>query len=227
MRTMDEDPVAMQIDYYRRRAAEYDATAYGDLAAAEPLIARIVAAFHPSGSALEIACGTGLWTTAIAPLVDSLVAIDAAPETIAIARDRLQRNQAQANVRFEVADVFAWTSPDRFDLIFFSAWLSHVPTDRFDAFWNSLAERLAPGGRACFVDEHVDARNKESYLSAGGELVQRQLRDGSTFHIVKNFIDPAQLDRRLAAIGWRCRTWREGDWVCGEARPVTTTPPTN
>src|SRR5215470_18111653 len=83
-----DEVLADQVDYYRRRAGEYDATAYGDVAAARARIARLVAEMRPAGSVLEIACGTGLWTEALARWADTVTAIDAAPEAVAIARDR-------------------------------------------------------------------------------------------------------------------------------------------
>ena len=73
---------------------------------------------------LEIACGTGLCTEALAGHAESLTAIDAAPETLAIARRRVP----SAKVRFEVADVFAGSTTERFDVVFFAGWLSHAPT---------------------------------------------------------------------------------------------------
>jgi demethylmenaquinone methyltransferase/2-methoxy-6-polyprenyl-1,4-benzoquinol methylase len=147
-----------------------------------------------------------------------VTAIDMAPEAVAIARDRVR----SSNVRFEVADVFSWTTAKRFDVIFFSAWLSHVPTSRFEQFWTIVRQLLADGGRVLFVDEHVDESAKETYL--GGEVVERQLQDGTRYRIVKNFIDPKPLERRLRAIGWDCRVRRDDSdwvWVCGEARPIT------
>src|SRR2546429_1976632 len=98
-------------------------TAYGDVAAARARIARLVAEMRPAGSVLEIACGTGLWTEALAGWADTVTAIDAAPEAVAIARDRVR----PARVSFEGADVFSWNPGTPFDVIFFSAWLSHVP----------------------------------------------------------------------------------------------------
>lgn len=214
---MNDDLLTGQAAYYRRRAGEYDLTAYGDLAAARARIARLVAQMQPTGTVLEIACGTGLWTEALAGWAGTITATDAAPEAIAIARERV----TSANVRFEVADVFSWTTTDRFDVIFFSAWLSHVPMSRFDEFWASLRGRLAPGGRVLFIDEHRDVRDKETYLSGSDEIIERRLQDGSTFRIVKNFIDPPQLERRLRDIGWYCRIRRDGDdWIAGEARPA-------
>ena len=219
MWVMDEVLVS-QAEYYRRRAGEYDVTSYGDVVAAGARIARIVAEMDPSGTVLEIACGTGLWTEALAGLAETVTALDVAPEAVAIARDRVR----SGNVRFEVADIFSWTTAARFDVIFFSAWLSHVPVSRFEQFWQLLRGMLAEGGRVLFVDEPAENRGKETYLPGGEEIVERQLRDGSRYHIVKNFVDPERLERRLHGLGWECRIRRDhGDWVwvCGEARPVT------
>lgn len=209
--------LAGQTEYYRRRAGEYDLTAYGDVTTARARISRLVAQLRPTGTVLEIACGTGLWTEALARWTDSLVAIDAAPEAIAIARDRVPSTR----VRFEVTDAFSWTTTARFDVVFFSAWLSHVPASRFEQFWRSLRGLLAADGRVLFVDEHIDVRPKENYSSSDREIVERQLRDGSMFRIVKNFIDPPRLEHRLSELGWQCRIGRDGaDWVVGVARPL-------
>src|SRR6202043_3445848 len=102
-----------------------------------------------------------------------------------------------ASVSFEVADVFSWDPGTRFDVIFFSAWLSHVPESRFGQFWRLLADLLADQGRGLFIDEHVDERGKEAYVAGRDEVVERQLRDGSTFRVIKNFVDPEELDLRL------------------------------
>ncbi|HKT00456.1 MAG TPA: class I SAM-dependent methyltransferase [Rugosimonospora sp.] len=218
---MTDEVLADQVGYYRHRASEYDATAYGDVAAARDRIARLVAQMRPDGRVLEIACGTGLWTEALVNTADSVVAIDAAPEAVAIARDRVP----SGNVTFEVADVFSWTTGERFDVIFFSAWLSHVPASRFGQFWRMLRPLLADGGRVLFIDEHVDVREKEAYVPGADEIVERHLRDGRTFRVVKNFIDPHALQDRLRTMGWDCRIHRDGgDWIRGEARiprPVT------
>jgi hypothetical protein len=72
-----------------------------------------------------------------------------------------------------------------------------------------------------FIDEHVDEQCKEVYAADATEIVVRRLRDGSEFRIVKNFVDPEQLNARLGQLGWRCRADRDGrDWVIGEAQPV-------
>lgn len=213
---MIDEVLADQVAYYRRRAGEYDVTAYGDdIAAARALIARLVAEMRPIGSVLEIACGTGLWTEALAGWADTVTVVDAAPEMVAIARDRVP----SANVSFEVADVFSWDPGTRFDVIFFSAWLSHVPANRFGQFWQLLRGLLAGGGRVLFIDEHVDERAKETYVAGQEEIVERRLADGRTFRVVKNFVEPAELESRLRRLGWDCVMRRVSSrWIYGEAR---------
>ncbi len=213
-----DEVLAEQVTYYRRRASEYDVTAYGaDVAAARALIARLVAEMLPVGNVLEIACGTGLWTEAFAEWADTLTAIDAAPEMVTIARDRVQ----PANVSFEVADVFAWDPAVRFDVIFFSAWLSHVPASRFGQFWQLLRGLLVENGRVLFIDEHIDERGKEAYTAGCDEIVERQLADGSTFRVIKRFVEPEELELRLRGLGWDCVIRRVSSrWVYGEARPA-------
>jgi demethylmenaquinone methyltransferase/2-methoxy-6-polyprenyl-1,4-benzoquinol methylase len=212
---MSDEVLAEQVDYYRRRAGEYDVTAYGDVAAARTRIGRLVESMQPTGRVLEIACGTGLWTEALAGPADTLTAVDAAPEAVEIARHRVR----SANVTFEVADVFSWQPNTKFDVVFFSAWLSHVPTSRFEQFWDSLRRLLADDGRVLFIDEHVDEHEKEAYVAGRPEIVERRLGDGSTFRVVKNFVDPDLMELQLRRLGWECAIRREGrDWVRGEAR---------
>ncbi|MDT5036968.1 MAG: hypothetical protein QOE03_2153 [Micromonosporaceae bacterium] len=141
--TVVDEVLAQQVRYYRKRAAEYDVTAYGDVAAARVRIDRVVTRLRPTGQVLEIACGTGIWTQALARRAATVTALDAAPEMLAIARNGVDSR----NVTFQVADVFSWTTSERFDVIFFSAWFSHVPTSRFEPLWGRLGGLLADRGR--------------------------------------------------------------------------------
>jgi demethylmenaquinone methyltransferase/2-methoxy-6-polyprenyl-1,4-benzoquinol methylase len=171
---------------------------------------------------LEIACGTGLWTEALARVADSVLALDSAPEAVAIARTAAE----SAKVTFVVADVFSWATDDRFDVIFFSFWLSHVPARRFEEFWRLLRRVLAEGGRVLFIDEHIDEGDKEAWVPDADEIVERRLADGATFRIVKNFVDPPALQARLRDIGWDCQVDRAGSgWIVGEARDRRSTAP--
>jgi hypothetical protein len=62
-----DDLLAEQVAYYRRRASEYDMTAYGDVDAARARITRVVAALRPAGNVLEKSSSGG---SATAPSTD-------------------------------------------------------------------------------------------------------------------------------------------------------------
>ena len=103
------------------------------------------------------------------------------------------------------ADLFEWVPEERYDACVFAFWLSHVPVDRFAAFWEMVAGALKPGGRVLFIDS---ARTEQSTAadhvlpSDGDDTMMRRLDDGREFQIVKRFYDPEGLERTLAEVGW-------------------------
>jgi trans-aconitate methyltransferase len=212
--TFDETIIDEQIAYYRARAAEYDQGAYEDVDA----VPRLPVGSVPAGSdVLELACGTGVWTAQLVAQAATVTAVDAAPEMIELARVRAPQ------ATFVRADLFEWHPPRRYDVVFFSAWLSHVPAERFAEFWELVGRCLRDGGRAVFVDEHVSEAGKERWLAP--EVVERSLSDGSTHRIVKTFFDPVDLVARLRDLGWHADVRPFGPrWVLGTATPAQ--PPT-
>ena len=83
---------------------------------------------------LELACGTGSWTAQLLRHAAHVTAVDASPEMLALARARVGDDE---RVAFVEADLFAWRPVRRYDVVCFGFWLSHVPDERFDAFWRS------------------------------------------------------------------------------------------
>ncbi|MET0415875.1 MAG: class I SAM-dependent methyltransferase [Actinoplanes sp.] len=197
-----EGLLAEQIAYYRTRAREYDATypldARADAAARAELLAA-VEELAPYGRVLELACGTGQWTVELARRATTVTAVDAAPETLAICRRRV----GAAAVRLVEADLFAWRTRERYDLVFFSAWLSHVPPQRFDDFWALVADCLTPGGRVFVIDElpAVSAVERPAPGQAA-PAVRREVATGQAFRAVKVLYSPDELRARLNALGW-------------------------
>lgn len=197
-----------QVAYYRARAAEYDASAPWELEADSH--ARLVQAlrdFGPRGRVLELACGTGVWTAELAAQCDDLTALDASPEMIELARERLLGR----DVRFITADIFGWRPDQRYDTIFFSAWLSHVPPQRFERFWKLVDACLADSGRVFVIDElPAGAAEEEIVADAVAPAVRRPLSSGQRYRAVKVFYEPEALRARLAALGWRFETHEVG-----------------
>lgn len=201
-----------QVRYYRERASEYDdwffrwgrydrgpehrEAWFAEAGEAEARLRGLA----PLGDVLELACGTGLWTRILAPLAAGITAVDASPEALALAGRRLRGG----NVAFVEADIFSWTPPRRFDFIFLGFWISHVPEDRFDSFWERMHTFLKPGGRVAFIDSRptqASTARDHPPLSRSG-VVERLLDDGRRFRIVKVFREAAELTRRLDGLGW-------------------------
>ena len=150
---------------------------------------------------LELAAGTGWWTERLARYAERLTAVDASPETLAINRGKM----GDAPVRYVEADLFEWQPDRRYDVVFFSFWLSHVPPERFDAFWGLVRSCLKPTGRVFFLDSRYhQASTAAGHRLEGEDAVTtgRRLNDGREFRIVKVFYRPDDLTARLAPLGW-------------------------
>ena len=96
--------------------------------------------------------------------------------------------------------------PERFDVVFFAFWLSHVPHARFDAFWQLVSGCLRPGGRVFFVDSRREsmstARDHALPEHEDQSTLTRKLNDGRCFEIYKTFYEPAELTCQLGGLGW-------------------------
>src|SRR5215470_180817 len=186
-----------QIDYYRARAGEYDEWWFrsgrydrgpelnsrwrADTLAVEDALDQWMDRRRPR-TALELACGTGLFTQRLASKVARLTAIDASPEVLAINRARVSAK----HVEYIEADLFGWRPVRRYDVVFFSFWLSHVPEERFASFWEIVASALAPGGAAYLIDSAFDPSSTAKDHALPGRdagVVTRKLNDGREFRI--------------------------------------------
>lgn len=194
--------LAEQVAYYRALAPEYLSTAIprlapADLAAAEREVSEALEAFAADGDVLELACGPGVWTERLLTHAASVTAVDASPEVLALAAERVQ----DARVTFIEADLFSWWPTRRYDVVFFGFWLSHVPLERFSAFWELVAECLTPAGRVFFVDDgHRSA--EELIEGEHSTTIQRRLNDGRAYRAVKVPHHPDALRQRLQDVGW-------------------------
>lgn len=214
MNSPHDDLLQEQLAYYRARAGEYDewflrqgrfdrgAELNARWAAEVMEVEAGLARFEPRGRVLELACGTGWWTERLVRTADRVTAVDASPEVLVLNEARL----GPGRVEYVQADLFAW-KPDRlYDVVFFSFWLSHVPPDRFDGFWEMVRACLAPGGRVFFIDSRFEPTGTaadQPLVDPDATAVTRRLNDGREFRVVKLFYDPPALAARLDTLGWR------------------------
>jgi SAM-dependent methyltransferase len=225
-----DDLLASQIGYYRAHAPRYDdwwrRTGKHDLGEDYRLrweseiaeLDAILAAFSPLGDVLEFAGGTGNWTAKLVPVSESITVVDASPEAVAIA----QRKMSNPRVSWLVEDIFDHRPHRRYDTVFFSFWLSHVPPERFDQFWDLVSQCLDPTGRVIFFDnahpalsrdlsEHKKLWSESTESTLVGidsrtdletGISSRMAADGSTYDLVKIWRSPEELESQLSALGW-------------------------
>ena len=227
----DDELLAEQRAFYRRRAPEYDewwlrqgrydrgaeqTVLWNDqVAVLEAALDRI----NPTGDVLELAGGTGWWTQRLARTARSLTVVDASPEALELNRARVRR----ADIDYVEADVFGWEPSRRYDLVFFSFWLSHVPRPRFEGFWDLVGRCLRPGGQAFLIDNRHDptvGRPDPYVVDASDDVQRRRLSDGSEHRMVKVFYEPEELERRLAEVGWAGEIGGTRWFIFGGAHPM-------
>jgi SAM-dependent methyltransferase len=187
------------LDYYQRRAKEYEAIyarpeRQEDLAALRSLIG----GRFEGAQVLEIACGTGYWTEVIAGAAKAVVATDLAEEPMQIAR---AKKLPRRNVVFAQADAYA-LAPElgTFDAAFAGFWWSHVPRERVPEFLASLHGRLAAGARVLLLDNlYVEGSSTPvaGIDAAGNTFQMRRLGDGTRVRVLKNFVSEGELRERL------------------------------
>jgi SAM-dependent methyltransferase len=223
--------LAEQARYYRERASEYedwwfrrgrydrgdaaDARWFADAAKLQTALER----FAPTGDVLELACGTGLWTERLVGHAASVTAVDGSPEMLELCRARVN----DPRVEYLQADLFAWEPQRTYDVCFFSFWLSHVPRERFDAFWEKVGRAVGHSGRVFFIDSlrHDKASAADHALPEhGSETMLRRLADGREYHIVKRFHEPQPLRERLADLEWNAQIQTTSEFfIYGQASP--------
>lgn len=208
LRSMAFDQLKLQ-SYYRARAAQYDeiylkVERQCDLSKIRDWLPP---KFHEA-HVLEIACGTGYWTQYIAPRAASLLAIDAADETLSIAKGRLDI----PTVVFQIGDAYDLPKlPKNLNAAFAGFWFSHVPKSRIREFLKGLSNCLQPHSRVVFLDnlyvEGSSSRITEED-SEGNTYQTRQLANGSTHKVLKNFPTECEMHDAIKGIG------RDAQWTC-------------
>ena len=205
--------LAEQVRYYRERAPEYDATSspegdpHAHIAAQAHAALRALA---PVGRAIELGAGTGQFTELVASIADDVEAVDTSPEVLELNRAKLRA----PNVRYTVGDVFTWRPAEPADLVVAAALVSHIPRERFAAFWASVGEMLRPDGRCFLFDEAPHGLWSEEGTAAP-EIVMRTLIDGRRFRIVKVLWDVDELTGLLDELGWTARLARRDPFFWG------------
>jgi ubiquinone/menaquinone biosynthesis C-methylase UbiE len=200
-RIMLTDEPKMQ-KYYAARAPEYDEVyrkpeRQQDLRAIEHWLPPL----FTGATVLEVACGTGYWTSFIAQTARRILAVDAAPETMRLAQDRVTADK----VTFVTGDAYQLpTHLGRFSAAFAGFWFSHVPRSRRIAFLRGVHAVLEPGAKFVLLDNRYIEGSSTPIAESdaeGNTYQTRTLKDGSTHRVLKNFPSEDELQSMIAGLG--------------------------
>jgi 2-polyprenyl-6-hydroxyphenyl methylase/3-demethylubiquinone-9 3-methyltransferase len=145
-------------------------------------------------SVLDVGCGAGLLSEALAREGASVVAIDLAPELIKVAKLHKLESQVSVDYRLQSVESLAAEQPGSFDAIACMEMLEHVPDPA--AIIAACATLLKPGGRL-FLSTLNRTPAAFALAIVGAEYVARLLPKGT--HHYQDFIKPSELAAWLRA----------------------------
>ena len=145
---------------------------------------------------VDVGCGGGLLSEAMARAGADVVGIDLAPAVLEVARLHLLESGLKVDYRETDAEALAQTMGGEFDVVTCLEMLEHVPDPA--SVIRACADLLRPGGRL-FVS--TLNRTPRSFATAivGAEYVMRLLPRGT--HHYARFIKPSELGADLRAAG--------------------------
>ena len=147
---------------------------------------------------LDIGCGGGILTEALARAGAQVQGLDAGEAVIRVARQHAQENGLKIEYSAATLEDFAAENSDPFDILTCMELLEHVPDP--EALLLTCARLLRPGGHLILATIN---RNLKSYLGAviGAERLFGLLAKGT--HDYAGFIRPSELERWLRKANFR------------------------
>jgi 2-polyprenyl-6-hydroxyphenyl methylase/3-demethylubiquinone-9 3-methyltransferase len=138
--------------------------------------------------ALDIGCGGGILTEAMARAGATVTGIDLSEKALAVAQLHRLESGAEVDYRLIAAEALATEEPETFDVVTCMEMLEHVPQPASTVA--ACAALAKPGGLVVFATIN---RNPKAYLFAviGGEYLLRLLPRGT--HDYARFIKPSEL----------------------------------
>lgn len=146
---------------------------------------------------IDVGCGGGILSEALAKLGAQVSAIDLAPQSIEIAKLHLYESNLSVNYECIEVGAKAAQSPESFDVVTCMEMLEHVPDPAY--IIQECAKLLKPNGMAFFSTLN---RNLKSYALGviAAEYVLNLVPQGT--HDYQKFVKPAELRNMLKQAGF-------------------------
>jgi 2-polyprenyl-6-hydroxyphenyl methylase / 3-demethylubiquinone-9 3-methyltransferase len=147
---------------------------------------------------LDVGCGGGILSEAMAAMGARVTGIDAGQAPLTVAQRHLASSDLSVEYQLTTAEEFALRAPQRFDVVVCMELLEHVP--RPSSVVAACADLVRHGGDVFFATLN---RNLKSFLFAivGAEYLLKLVRRGT--HSYHKFVKPAELERWARDAGLR------------------------
>ena len=152
---------------------------------------------------LDVGCGGGLLSEAMASVGARVVGIDLAPDVLAVARLHLHESRVEVEYRETSAEALALSEPASFDVVTCMEMLEHVPDPA--AVVAACARLVKPGGRV-FLSTMNRTPLAFAFAIVGAEYVMGLLPKGT--HQYAQFLRPSEIAAFLRAAGLQLRDVR-------------------
>ena len=145
---------------------------------------------------LDVGCGGGLLSEALAKAGAQVTAIDLAPELVKVGRLHSLESGVKVDYQVKAVEALAAENPGSFDAITCMEMLEHVPDPA--AIVTACATLLRPGGRL-FLSTLNRTPAAFALAIVGAEYIARLLPKGT--HRYADFIRPSELSAWLRGAG--------------------------
>jgi 2-polyprenyl-6-hydroxyphenyl methylase/3-demethylubiquinone-9 3-methyltransferase len=142
----------------------------------------------PTARVLDVGCGAGLLSEALAREGARVTALDLSPELVDIAKLHLLESGLTVDYRLQSVESIAAEMPESFDVVTCMEMLEHVPDP--ESVLRSCATLLKPGGKL-FVSTLNRTPLAFAVAIVGAEYVAGLVPKGT--HEYRSFIRPAEL----------------------------------
>jgi 2-polyprenyl-6-hydroxyphenyl methylase/3-demethylubiquinone-9 3-methyltransferase len=149
---------------------------------------------------LDVGCGGGILSEAMAARGADVTGIDMGKQALAVAKLHLKKSSLHVNYQLSTAEEFSHAHQDSFDVITCLELLEHVPDPSSVVL--SCKKSVKPGGDVFFATIN---RNPKSFLFAiiGAEYILGLVRKGT--HTYSKFIKPAELENWASTAGLKLK----------------------
>lgn len=187
-------------EYYSKRAQEYEQIYYRN----DPVrqneqnkIAKKIKEIFNDKKTLEVACGTGYWTTCLSETAKEITAIDNSNKVLEIA----QQKNYKCPVYFEKCDAYYLPfDANSFEGGLANFWFSHIPKENIKLFLNNF-HRVLLNDSIVFMADNVFNEG------IGGKLVHdkkyhntykiRTIESGKQYKVLKNYYSEQEIRKIL------------------------------